>query len=213
MNPQDKLWSIVKFNPSPIGYGSKGYKIRIGDTIKFGRVRFKVMMLHNQTDGFQEAFRKVKAAKDEKSDQSGSSDNDDEVDIMGDMASDDDERPPRPERNRGAANNARLSRNRNGALGSGVGLIGSETVENNSLNVGIRPKIDAKKDGKDLVDPKQGKAVDNASSSKVCRICLGDDDDNDNPLIEPCKCAGTMSSIHIECLQNWLNSKRSFKEN
>ena len=48
---------------------------------------------------------------------------------------------------------------------------------------------------------------------KVCRICLGEDDETDNPLIEPCKCAGSMSSIHIECLRTWLNSKRSFKEN
>ena len=30
---------------------NKGYKIRIGDTIKFGRVRFKVIMLSNFYDG------------------------------------------------------------------------------------------------------------------------------------------------------------------
>lgn len=31
-------------------------------------------------------------------------------------------------------------------------------------------------------------------------------------MISPCKCAGTMSHIHLECLREWLNSKRSKKE-
>jgi hypothetical protein len=31
-----------------------GYKLNIGDTVKFGRVRYKVVMLSNPTDGFQE---------------------------------------------------------------------------------------------------------------------------------------------------------------
>ena len=35
----------------------------------------------------------------------------------------------------------------------------------------------------------------------------------ENPLIHPCKCDGTMKFIHIECLREWLNSKRSYKEN
>lgn len=30
----------------------EGYKLRIGDTIKFGRVRYKVILMHNQKDGF-----------------------------------------------------------------------------------------------------------------------------------------------------------------
>lgn len=46
-----------------------------------------------------------------------------------------------------------------------------------------------------------------------CRICLGEDNFKDNPMISPCKCDGTMKYIHIECLREWLNSKRSYKEN
>lgn len=42
-NPADKAWLIVKYmNSHPI-IQSKGYRLRIGDTIKFGRVRFKVI--------------------------------------------------------------------------------------------------------------------------------------------------------------------------
>jgi E3 ubiquitin-protein ligase DOA10 len=53
----------------------------------------------------------------------------------------------------------------------------------------------------------------NGCNSTICRICLGDENTKDNPLISPCKCDGTMGHIHIECLREWLNSKRSFKEN
>lgn len=51
-----------------------------------------------------------------------------------------------------------------------------------------------------------------ALEGKVCRICLGEENEGTDPLISPCKCAGTMSHIHLECLREWLNSKRSKKE-
>lgn len=53
----------------------------------------------------------------------------------------------------------------------------------------------------------------NASGSQaskgdmVCRICLSEDSDMENPLISPCKCSGTMKFIHLDCLKEWLNSK------
>ena len=40
-----------------------------------------------------------------------------------------------------------------------------------------------------------------------CRICLSDSQTDSNPLISPCKCAGTMKFIHIDCLQEWLRSR------
>lgn len=39
----------------------------------------------------------------------------------------------------------------------------------------------------------------------VCRICLcGEDDDEANPLISPCKCSGSMKWVHLECLRTWM---------
>ena len=46
----------------------------------------------------------------------------------------------------------------------------------------------------------------------MCRICLGEESDQPDPLIQPCKCAGSMGWIHLECLREWLNSKRTRKE-
>lgn len=50
------------------------------------------------------------------------------------------------------------------------------------------------------------------AKGKVCRICLGEDHTATNPLISPCKCSGTMSHIHLACLQEWLDSKRTIKQ-
>ena len=60
-----KAWHIVKyFNNDTSSFINKvtfaktdsyiqGYKVKIGDIIKFGRVRFKVIMLCNSFDGEQ----------------------------------------------------------------------------------------------------------------------------------------------------------------
>lgn len=41
----------------------------------------------------------------------------------------------------------------------------------------------------------------------VCRICLNEANTEENPLISPCKCSGTMKAIHHHCLQKWVKSK------
>ena len=47
------------------------------------------------------------------------------------------------------------------------------------------------------------------SKNKICRICYmeEDKDDPNNPLLQPCKCSGTMKYIHYACLKNWINNK------
>ena len=45
----------------------------------------------------------------------------------------------------------------------------------------------------------------------ACRICLSDVQTPEDPLICPCKCAGTMKFIHLGCLKEWLKSKVSAK--
>lgn len=39
-----------------------------------------------------------------------------------------------------------------------------------------------------------------APTIKSCRICLGEENEFENELINPCKCAGTMKYIHVKCL-------------
>ena len=45
------------------------------------------------------------------------------------------------------------------------------------------------------------------NESNICRICYIGDIDENNPLISPCSCLGSMRFIHLKCLKYWINSK------
>ena len=47
------------------------------------------------------------------------------------------------------------------------------------------------------------------SKNKICRICYMEEDKDDpkNPLLQPCKCSGTMKYIHYTCLKQWIYNK------
>ncbi|SCN59487.1 FHA domain protein, putative [Plasmodium chabaudi adami] len=40
-----------------------------------------------------------------------------------------------------------------------------------------------------------------------CRICLCEYENEDNPLISPCKCKGSMKYIHLNCLRTWMKGR------
>jgi hypothetical protein len=42
---------------------------------------------------------------------------------------------------------------------------------------------------------------------KTCRICLNDMDFENDPMISPCKCAGTVKFVHYNCLKEWVKNK------
>lgn len=49
-----------------------------------------------------------------------------------------------------------------------------------------------------------------------CRICLMKDlypDPLDNTLVSPCKCRGSCEFVHLKCLKQWIDSKKSSIEN
>ncbi|KAI0801154.1 zf-C3HC4-domain-containing protein [Fomes fomentarius] len=44
---------------------------------------------------------------------------------------------------------------------------------------------------------------------KQCRICLDGDDPELGRLIRPCLCKGSISYVHVKCLQRWRNTSAS----
>ena len=44
-----------------------------------------------------------------------------------------------------------------------------------------------------------------AVRGQTCRICLGDEEE----LVQPCACSGSVGTVHPSCLKQWLNSKLS----
>ena len=49
----------------------------------------------------------------------------------------------------------------------------------------------------------------------MCRICLENEDNeenggSENPLINPCKCIGSMKYVHFKCLRSWTDKKKVY---
>jgi len=64
-----------------------------------------------------------------------------------------------------------------------------------------------------LVKGNPNQSMDKKSAIPACRICLDESNDPTNPLLDPCKCAGTMKFIHLVCLQEWLHNRQVLKQN
>ena len=47
--------------------------------------------------------------------------------------------------------------------------------------------------------------------SKLCKVCYGEEENEENPLVQPCKCSGSLKYIHLNCLKHWLNTKSCIK--
>ena len=49
------------------------------------------------------------------------------------------------------------------------------------------------------------------NTTKLCRICYGEEETPDNPLVQPCICSGSMKYIHLNCLKTWINTSVNIK--
>ncbi|XP_041936059.1 E3 ubiquitin-protein ligase MARCH7 isoform X1 [Alosa sapidissima] len=47
----------------------------------------------------------------------------------------------------------------------------------------------------------------------LCRICQMAEESGSNPLIEPCRCTGSLQYVHQDCIKKWLLSKISSGSN
>lgn len=47
---------------------------------------------------------------------------------------------------------------------------------------------------------------------KVCRICLMEGPGDDDYLINPCQCKGSIESVHLGCLRHWIRGRLNIAE-
>lgn len=79
----------------------------------------------------------------------------------------------------------------------------SETNKNHgNINLEFEPKA-----GVIDTSNKQGD-----SDSNACRICLDEEETPDNPIIQPCNCAGTMKNVHLLCFKEWISRQLTQKK-
>lgn len=43
--------------------------------------------------------------------------------------------------------------------------------------------------------------------SSLCRICLCEGSSEDDPLIAPCRCKGSIECVHVGCLRHWIHGR------
>lgn len=48
--------------------------------------------------------------------------------------------------------------------------------------------------------------------NKACRICLCEEEEADNPIVQPCNCSGTMSNVHVKCFRTWISKQISHRK-
>ena len=54
---------------------------------------------------------------------------------------------------------------------------------------------------------KNSETITEQNNKPICRICLSEEYEENNPLIHPCNCDGTMKYIHLHCLKLLIQSK------
>ena len=61
----------------------------------------------------------------------------------------------------------------------------------------------------------QAKAAENITheDDNMCKICYGDSNENDNPLVHLCSCGGGIRFAHYFCIKKWMETKLIIKEN
>ena len=52
----------------------------------------------------------------------------------------------------------------------------------------------------------------NKKVDKICRICyMEEEDEKENPIVQPCHCSGSCKYIHLKCLKKWIMNKSCLK--
>ena len=58
--------------------------------------------------------------------------------------------------------------------------------------------------------PRRDKAEKQEKNERQCKICLNVGAvTKENPLVNPCKCKGSVQFVHLRCLREWMNAKIS----
>ena len=54
--------------------------------------------------------------------------------------------------------------------------------------------------------------MDQEQTKKQCKICLMDNETEEDFFVSPCNCKGTCQYVHFQCLKQWVESKVSKKD-
>lgn len=196
----DKMWIVIR-NTSFTE--NEGYRLRDGDVIKLGKVIFKVKEI--------KVDQKSKIKQDKKINKAASSNNNNLIK----------DRTIADLRNNNQSSNRHgiefASEMVNNPQGPGSNNNLNQNNKNNSTNNNHDKNLSVNnknQSGNNLKSEDLGEIPKGKRRKKIipqCRICLMEDNDADNPLINPCACIGSVRFIHVDCIRKWLKSKITTK--
>jgi len=83
--------------------------------------------------------------------------------------------------------------------------VGSETAEMDALErQPEEPLLSHNEEELETETGSPGSSVGSGGSEFECRICGETESSKHNQLITPCECTGSISKIHVECLEKWI---------
>ncbi|KAF7667903.1 hypothetical protein LDENG_00041510 [Lucifuga dentata] len=92
-----------------------------------------------------------------------------------------------------------------------VSYLSSDSDVMESVQNGQRNKPSYSRDPEKLRKIKESLLLEDSDEEEgdLCRICQMGEESASNPLIEPCRCTGSLRYVHQECIKKWLCSKIS----
>ena len=185
-------WLIFKGNKFPLTKNK--YKIKEGDILKLGRVWLIIRAIHIQKKKLERKNTNCLISFHSQANQSLNVNNDFKEDIDYNNILDENESSDISENDE----DMKVCVFKNGSNNKENKM---KAKYNKSKIITIKKNIEKIKNEKNLDSNKIEK-------QKICRICyLNETDSITNPLIKPCKCAGSMKYIHLKCLLHWLKTK------
>jgi len=186
----NNAWFLLKQNKIKESFNK--YKLQVGDIIKIGRIitQIKDIKFDNKKKGKNDEGKKDK--------------NSNKVKIGKKLMFND----------IGNLNNEKETNSKKDDI---FNLINHRNATNFNLNDNVEIlnlNIDNKVAGSDNLSENDEENFEtkinkiNISNKAVCRICYTEEEDEkENPLIQPCQCSGSLKYIHLKCLKHWIITK------
>ena len=80
----------------------------------------------------------------------------------------------------------------------------SDTINIKNNNLKMNMDLNLTNVDQNVVLSKKEEKKELISKEKICRICYCGETEEENPLIHPCSCTGSMKYIHFKCLKHWM---------
>jgi hypothetical protein len=90
---------------------------------------------------------------------------------------------------------------------SDIDLTDNINLANSCLRSQQSPLLKRSKLGRTLPKVESVCSLNADQEGEFCRVCFGRESDERNPLLNLCRCAGSVKNIHYLCLKRWISTK------